>query len=81
MSTEAFRRCKTTTYKLLCFSIAASERIGKFQDPRAHALVVDYQHSKGNYIVDADGNELLDVFAQIGTLCSCFYDLSTPSQS
>ncbi|ORY82887.1 putative 4-aminobutyrate transaminase [Leucosporidium creatinivorum] len=48
--------------------IAASERIGKFQDPRAHALVVDYKQSKGNYIVDADGNELLDVFAQIASI-------------
>jgi hypothetical protein len=47
-------------------SIAASKRIDAFQDPRAHAIVVDYQKSKGNYLVDADGNEMLDVFAQIG---------------
>ncbi|BGP16197.1 4-aminobutyrate transaminase [Rhodosporidiobolus nylandii] len=48
--------------------IAASERIGRFQDPRAHTIVADYQKSKGNYIVDADGNELLDVFAQIASI-------------
>ncbi|GAA5874302.1 hypothetical protein JCM8547_007557 [Rhodosporidiobolus lusitaniae] len=48
--------------------LAASERIGKFQDPRAHTIVADYGKSKGNYIVDADGNELLDVFAQIASI-------------
>ncbi|GAA6006826.1 hypothetical protein JCM10207_009108 [Rhodosporidiobolus poonsookiae] len=48
--------------------IAASERIGKFQDPRAHVLTCDYQKSKGNYVVDADGNEILDVFAQIASI-------------
>ncbi|GAA6039357.1 hypothetical protein JCM8097_002814 [Rhodosporidiobolus ruineniae] len=48
--------------------VAASERIGKYQDPRAHVLVTDYQKSQGNYLVDADGNELLDVFAQIASI-------------
>ncbi len=28
---------------------------------------VDYQKSQGNYIVDADGNTLLDVFTQVAT--------------
>ncbi|BGP36178.1 4-aminobutyrate transaminase [Rhodotorula kratochvilovae] len=48
--------------------IAASDRIGKWQDPRAHVLVSDYQKSKGNFLVDADGNEFLDVFAQIASI-------------
>lgn len=43
-----------------------SAAIGKFQDPRAHTLVADYNQSCGNYLVDADGNVLLDMFAQIG---------------
>ena len=32
-------------------------------DSRTYALVADYDKSDGNYIVDADGNVLLDVFA------------------
>ncbi|GAA5915180.1 hypothetical protein JCM6882_001130 [Rhodosporidiobolus microsporus] len=48
--------------------LAASERIGKFQDPRAHVIVADYNKSVGNYLVDADGNQLLDVFAQIASI-------------
>ena len=31
-------------------------------------LVIDYEKSKGNYLVDADGNILLDVFAQISSI-------------
>ncbi len=29
---------------------------------------VDYQKSQGNYIVDADGNTLLDVFTQVAKI-------------
>lgn len=31
-------------------------------------LVVDYEKSKGNFLVDADGNTLMDVFAQISSI-------------
>jgi 4-aminobutyrate aminotransferase/(S)-3-amino-2-methylpropionate transaminase len=29
---------------------------------------LDFEKSKGNYIVDADGNTMLDVFAQIASI-------------
>ncbi|GAA5884589.1 hypothetical protein JCM6882_005309 [Rhodosporidiobolus microsporus] len=45
-----------------------SSAIGEFQDPRTHVVVGDYEKSRGNYLVDADGNELLDVFAQIASI-------------
>lgn len=47
---------------------AASAAIDKIQDSRTHQLVVDYEASRGNYIVDADGNVMLDVFAQIASI-------------
>ncbi|KAM0755936.1 4-aminobutyrate aminotransferase [Meredithblackwellia eburnea MCA 4105] len=49
-------------------SKAASEKIAQFQDNRTHVLVADYAKSKGNYIADVDGNQLLDVFAQIASI-------------
>jgi 4-aminobutyrate aminotransferase/(S)-3-amino-2-methylpropionate transaminase len=48
-------------------SLNVSKRIGTFQEDRAHVVVVDYDRSSGNYIIDADGNKVLDVFAQIGS--------------
>jgi 4-aminobutyrate aminotransferase/(S)-3-amino-2-methylpropionate transaminase len=49
-------------------SHAASAAIDRIQDARTHQLVVDYAKSKGNYLVDADGNIMLDVFAQIASI-------------
>lgn len=45
-----------------------SAEIDKLQDPRTHVLVCDYAKSRGNYLVDADGNQLLDVFQQISSI-------------
>ncbi|KAI8367624.1 4-aminobutyrate aminotransferase [Radiomyces spectabilis] len=44
------------------------EKLNKYQDTRSVFFVADYEKSKGNYIVDADGNKMLDVFAQIASI-------------
>ncbi|KAK4686089.1 hypothetical protein P7C73_g4046, partial [Tremellales sp. Uapishka_1] len=49
-------------------SLAISKEIDKIQDARTNVIVADYEKSTGNYIVDADGNVLLDVFAQISSI-------------
>lgn len=46
----------------------AIEKLSKVFDTRAAYYVADYYKSKGNYIVDVDGNELLDVYAQISSI-------------
>ncbi|GAA5796204.1 hypothetical protein HPULCUR_001574 [Helicostylum pulchrum] len=43
-------------------------RLNQYQDTRSIFFVADFAKSKGNYIVDADGNTLLDVFAQIASI-------------
>ncbi|WVQ79330.1 4-aminobutyrate aminotransferase [Cryptococcus sp. DSM 104549] len=48
--------------------IAASKEVDTFQDARTHVVVPNYEESKGNYLVDADGNVILDVFAQISSI-------------
>ena len=37
-------------------------------DTRSMNMMVDYTKSIGNYVVDADGNEFLDVYAQIASI-------------
>lgn len=49
-------------------SKALSERMGKWQDARHVILFQDADKSIGNYIVDADGNALLDVYCHISSL-------------
>ncbi|KAF7721837.1 4-aminobutyrate transaminase [Apophysomyces ossiformis] len=44
------------------------ERLDKYQDTRTAFFVADFEKSKGNYIVDVDGNTMLDVFAQIASI-------------
>ncbi|KAJ1980610.1 hypothetical protein H4R34_002392 [Dimargaris verticillata] len=49
-------------------SKAALEALGRLQDPRAAIFASDFQRSIGNYIADADGNVLLDLYAQISSI-------------
>eukprot|EP00697_Spironema_sp_BW2_P010013 gnl/Spiro4/2507_TR1209_c0_g2_i1.p1 gnl/Spiro4/2507_TR1209_c0_g2~~gnl/Spiro4/2507_TR1209_c0_g2_i1.p1 ORF type:complete len:515 (-),score=132.73 gnl/Spiro4/2507_TR1209_c0_g2_i1:1326-2846(-) len=49
-------------------SQAVLKSLGELQDNRHSVFAVDYEKSKGNFIVDADGNTLLDVFAQIASI-------------
>eukprot|EP01113_Clastostelium_recurvatum_P020270 TRINITY_DN2406_c0_g1_i1.p1 TRINITY_DN2406_c0_g1~~TRINITY_DN2406_c0_g1_i1.p1 ORF type:complete len:503 (+),score=157.80 TRINITY_DN2406_c0_g1_i1:157-1509(+) len=44
------------------------EQLNKVQDPRATHFFADYSKSKGNYVVDADGNTMLDMYCQISSL-------------
>jgi 4-aminobutyrate aminotransferase / (S)-3-amino-2-methylpropionate transaminase len=41
---------------------------GRFQDPRSIMFVQDPDRSIGNYIADADGNLLLDLYNQIASI-------------
>ncbi|WQF75926.1 Putative aminotransferase class-III, pyridoxal phosphate-dependent transferase, major [Colletotrichum destructivum] len=45
-----------------------TEDLHKVFDTRSLNMLTDYKKSKGNYIVDADGNVLLDVYAQIASI-------------
>lgn len=49
-------------------SVAINEELGEVFDNRASYFVTDYFNSNGNYIADADGNKLLDVYAQISSI-------------
>ncbi|RSL92515.1 4-aminobutyrate aminotransferase [Fusarium oligoseptatum] len=46
----------------------AVRRLDKLFDASAAVFSVDYHKSYGNYIVDVDGNVLLDVYAQIASI-------------
>eukprot|EP01080_Neovahlkampfia_damariscottae_P005654 gene5654-9470_t len=49
-------------------SLELAEKISQHQDERGFGFVTDYTKSKGNYIVDADGNVLLDMYTQIASI-------------
>ncbi|KAH3661549.1 hypothetical protein OGAPHI_006397 [Ogataea philodendri] len=44
------------------------QSLGEVFDARCVYFLADYQKSYGNYIVDADGNTLLDCYAQIASI-------------
>lgn len=44
------------------------DKLTKVFDTRAAYFIVDYYKSLGNYIADTDGNQLLDVYAQISSI-------------
>ncbi|KAJ4329346.1 4-aminobutyrate transaminase [Fusarium piperis] len=46
----------------------AVRRLDRVCDARAAVISVDYHKSSGNYIVDVDGNVMLDVYAQIASI-------------
>lgn len=41
---------------------------GCFQISEEVVFFVDYKHSCGNYVMDADGNVMMDLFQQISSL-------------
>ena len=49
-------------------SIAKKAELSKIQAMDSVSFFVDYDKSIGNYIVDADGNTLLDVFTSISSV-------------
>lgn len=49
-------------------SKAQIAELDKVFDSRPVYFVADYEKSSGNYIVDVDGNEYLDVYAQIASI-------------
>jgi len=49
-------------------SQAVMEDLGQIQSMKSVQYAVDYNKSLGNYIVDADGNTMLDVFTSISSV-------------
>ncbi|TPX34372.1 4-aminobutyrate---2-oxoglutarate transaminase [Synchytrium microbalum] len=49
-------------------SLKFIKQLDKYQDSRAVYFAVDTANSQGNYIADADGNMMLDVYAQIASI-------------
>ncbi|RYP71393.1 hypothetical protein DL769_004701 [Monosporascus sp. CRB-8-3] len=78
-SSTAYRRANASIFDneparpAVCTSIPgprsqeAIKELDRVFDTRSLNMLVDYDKSRGNYIADADGNLLLDVFAQISS--------------
>ena len=56
-------------WSVFCFrSKELMADIDKIQSMKSIAFFADYNKSLGNYIVDADGNVMLDVFTSISSI-------------
>jgi 4-aminobutyrate aminotransferase/(S)-3-amino-2-methylpropionate transaminase len=49
-------------------SLKLKADLAKVQQSDAVSLVVDFQRSIGNYLVDVDGNTFLDVYTQVASV-------------
>jgi 4-aminobutyrate aminotransferase/(S)-3-amino-2-methylpropionate transaminase len=49
-------------------TLSLRKEMDKMIDPRSNHFFVDYKNSNGNYIVDVDGNVLLDTMCQIASM-------------
>lgn len=49
-------------------SQAVIKDLNQFGDFRTSTVALEYEKCKGNYVVDADGNTLLDMFGQISSI-------------
>ncbi|GMF21309.1 unnamed protein product [[Candida] boidinii] len=48
--------------------VQAIKTLGEVFDTRCTYFVADYYKSKGNYIVDVDGNTYLDLYCQVASI-------------
>ena len=55
-------------FKTLCVYVVAISLFLSGQQSGTVNFFVDYEKSRGNYVVDADGNILLDTYQQIASL-------------
>ena len=48
--------------------MALKDELVKYQEMSSVSFFADYDKSKGNFIVDVDGNTFLDCFMQIASI-------------
>ncbi|XP_062402057.1 4-aminobutyrate aminotransferase, mitochondrial-like [Sardina pilchardus] len=49
-------------------SLALQKQLGEIQNVQSLNFFCDYEESRGNYLVDVDGNRMLDVYTQIASI-------------